>query len=115
MSEHVSQSNRPLNWLFPVIFLAIVAICSLYIVRNNYNETPPSSDYSTKDTRSDHRETMIGEVPIDSSGNKSTDSTSNNIINSTNTNNSPNSTNTSRGDSTKRERESQPQQDSTRK
>lgn len=108
MSEHVSQPNRPLNWLFPVIFLAIVAICALYIVRNNYNEILPSSDYSTKDTRSDHLEPMVGAMTTDSSGN-------NNSTDSTNSNRSTNSTNTTRGDSTIRERGSQPQSDSTRK
>ena len=95
MSEHVQQTSKPVNWLFPVIFLAIIAICALYIVRNNYNERLPSSDYSTKDTRSDHVETMVQAVATDTS----------------------NISNTSKGDSlgTQRERASMPEADSTRK
>ena len=67
MSEHAPQPNRPMKWLFPVIFLAIIAIAALYIVRNNFNDREPTSDYTNKNTRSDHRDTMGIVQPVDSS------------------------------------------------
>ena len=65
--SHVPKTTNPINWLFPVIFLAIIAVAALYIVRNNFNEREPSSDYTNKDTRSDFRDTMLKTVRYDSS------------------------------------------------
>lgn len=95
MTEYHPKHNNPANWLFPVIFLAIVAICALYIVRNNYNDIEPSSGYSTKDTRSDHLDPLAEAQAIDTSS-LSRSPKYDSLI-------------------TKRERESMPALDSTRK
>ena len=53
--SNVPTPNSPLKWLFPVIFLSIIALMALYIVRDNYNErTRNPAIMVNKDTRSDY-------------------------------------------------------------
>ena len=58
MSEHVPQENRPFKWIFPVVFLALIAIAALYIVRDNFNERQPVNQTVNKDTRSDKMDSI---------------------------------------------------------
>ena len=67
MSDHTPKTTSPINWLLTVIFLTIITVISLYTVRNNYNERQPSSEYSNKDTRSDHVDTLMQASQPDSS------------------------------------------------
>ena len=54
MNEDIPKSSS-LTWLFPVIFLSIIAIMALYIVRDNFNErTKTPAEWVDKDTRSDY-------------------------------------------------------------
>ena len=63
MSEHAPHKNRPGQWLFPVIFLAIIAVLALYIVRDNFNERVPVTESVNKDTRSDKMDSIVVTTP----------------------------------------------------
>ena len=93
MSEQHSHTNRPLKYIFPLVFLAVIAIMALYIVRNNFNERERVSDYTNKDTRSDYRDSLSMPVITDSAAGRKT---------------APDSLNTGR------ERASMPEADTTR-
>ena len=93
MSDHQPTEGNSIRFLFPVIFLAIIAILALYIVRDNFNERVVTSQpkEANKDTRSDHPRIELEER----SG----------VINPSN----------NKIDSTHRERSSQPELDSLQK
>lgn len=76
MSDQQSSPGNATKFLFPLLFLAVIAILSLYIVRDNYNQSVshPLSEVN-KDTRSDYtRIKMEAENEENMPTNKRTDS-----------------------------------------